>query len=327
MKHPYLVDLNDEENWLYPQTFRGPDGNKEEDQRTVSLGQGEHRLFCFTDSVMYPKAGEVDPAKIPFHEHSKGYEYFFIDGGSIDLFVDGKKARVEAGNVVFYQPHQAHGLIFHEPTKFRGFFHDMTNSDTAYERSLLRKYRPEIMKGRDYFTKILSIEHDTIPREPIVCEEVPVEQMSVVRNINRPLETFHLDGVTMKMLTARWENGGVNELWAAEMEPGFFAEWVQYPAAPEMYYITEGEVRFRVYDEEFTAHPECLVKIPKFADHSLQALSKSVMYDIGGLTRWQALLEDYTSICTYDPDRAKDPEAMEKLKAKYGCLIKTFGVK
>ncbi len=80
-------------------------------------------------------------------------------------------------------------------------------------------------------------------------------------------------------------------------------------------------------DEEFTAYPECLVKIPKFADHSLQVLSKAVMYDIGGLTRWQALLEDYTSIRTYDPDRAKDPEAMERLKAKYGCLIQSFGVK
>ncbi len=40
---------------------------------------------------MYPKAGEVDLGKIPFHEHTKGYEYFFVDSGSLELFVDGKR--------------------------------------------------------------------------------------------------------------------------------------------------------------------------------------------------------------------------------------------
>jgi mannose-6-phosphate isomerase-like protein (cupin superfamily) len=326
MKHPYLIDLNKEENWLWPQTFRRPDGSKEEDQRTISLGQGQHRLFCFTDSVIYPRE-DAEPGKMPFHEHSEGYEYFFLDSGSLDLYVDGKKALVGAGSVVFYQPRQAHGIVFHEPSKLRRFCHDFRNSDTAYERALLKQHRPEIMQGRDYFTKILALEHDTIPREPILCKEVPVEQMSAVRSIERPLEEFQLGGVTMKMLTTRWENGGVNELWAAEMEPGFYAEWTQYPAAAEMYYITAGEIRFKVYDNEFIAYPECLGKIPKFADHSFHVQRKAVMYDIGGLTRWQALLEDYASICAYDPDRAKDPEAMERLKAKYGCLIKSFGMR
>jgi hypothetical protein len=132
----------------------------------------------------------------------------------------------------------------------------------------------------------------------------------------------------MKMLTARWENGGVNELWAAEMEPGFYAEWVQYPPAPEMYYITAGEVRFRVYDEEFTAYPECLVKIPKFADHSLQVLSKAVMYDIGGLTRWQALLEDYTSIRTrprQGEGSGGDGEAEGQVRLSYPILRREIG--
>ena len=324
-KRPYLIDLNDEKNWLYPMFFKNPDGSPGEDQRTINIGEGPHKLMCFTDSVIYPRGAE-EPGKMPFHEHHTGYEYFFLDEGSLDLYIGGKKARVGAGSIVFYQPYQAHGIVFHEPSKLRGFYHDFKNSDTAYERALLREYRPEVLDNRDYFTKILSVEHDTIPREPIVSEEIPVEQMSAVRNISRPLETFSLEGVTMKMLTARWENGGVNELWAAEMEPGFYAKWTPYPMETEMYYITEGFVEFTVYDDTFVASRECLVRIPKFAEHSIHVLKKAVMYDIGGQTRWQGLLEDYASIRTYDPDRAKDPEAMEKLKARYGCQIRSFGL-
>ena len=90
-----------------------------------------------------------------------------------------------------------------------------------------------------------------------------------------------------------------------------------------MYYVSEGEVRFRVYTEEFTAGPECVVKIPKFASHSLTALNNSVLYDIGGTTRWHALFQDYDSILTYDPARARDAETIGALKAKYGCQIKS----
>jgi hypothetical protein len=91
-------------------------------------------------------------------------------------------------------------------------------------------------------------------------------------------------------------------------------------------YCSAGEIKFKVYDEEFTAYPECVVKIPIFASHSIQAVKKSVMYDIGGLTRWHALLQDRSAILN-DPARAGDKALMEKIKAKYGCQIMTYGMK
>ena len=323
MKHPYLIDLNDPENWLYPQVLRRPDGTPGEDQRTINIGEGVHRLFCVTDSIMYPP-GEKDPPH--FHEHTIGYEYFFVDSGGMDLFVDGKKAYVAPGNIIFFQPLQAHGMSFRAPTKYRGFFHDMKNSDTARERAILKQNRPDVVKLPDYMKRFVSSQHDTVMREPFTCVETPAEEVSAIRNIARPLMEYKLDGVTMKMITARWENGGVNEMWAAEMAPGFYAEWVEYPTENEMYYVTEGEIQFKVYDEEFTAHAECLVKIPLYASHSLWATKKSVMYDIGGLTRWQGLLQDRSAILA-DPARAGDAELMEQLKAKYGCQIRAYGLR
>ena len=277
-----------------------------------------------TDSVMYPS--ELDTGNMHFHEHTEGYEYFFVDSGGMDLYVDSKKTYVAPGSIIFFQPYQAHGMSFRAPTKYRGVFHDMKNSDTANERAILRKNRPDVVKLPDYGARFVMSQHDTVRRESFKCEEVPAEQVSAVRHIDRPMETFELEGVTMKMIAARWENGGINEMWAAEMEPGFYAEWVEYPTENEMYYITEGEIEFKVYDEVFTAYPECFVKIPLFASHSIKALKKSVMYDIGGLTRWQALLQDRTAIVS-DPARAADPAVIENLKEKFGCQIKSYGLK
>ena len=111
------------------------------------------------------------------------------------------------------------------------------------------------------------------------------------------------------------------------MEPGFYAEWVEYPLETEMYYVTAGEVEFTVYDETFVAYPECVVKIPKFASHSIVAKSNAVMYDIAGKTRWYAFLQDRSSILYYEPERAKKPETMAALKEKFGCMIKKIGRK
>ena len=322
MKHPYLIDLNNEENWINPQALMRPDGSVGEDQRTINIGEGVHRLFCVTDSLMHPKKLE----DVRCHEHSAGYEYFFIDSGGLELFVDGKKTYVGPGNVIFFQPLQAHGMRYLELTKYRGFFHDMKNSDTAMERALLKKNRPNVVNEPDYFARFIGSQHDTKIRETFECVETPAEQVPSVRNIARPLDTFQLEGATMKMITARWENGGVNEMWAIEMEPGFYANWVEYPTESEMYYVTEGEIKFKVYDEEFTAYPECVVKIPLYASHRIEAVKKSVMYDIGGLTRWQALLQDRSALLR-DPERAKNPETIAKLKKKYGCQIESYGLK
>jgi hypothetical protein len=88
-----------------------------------------------------------------------------------------------------------------------------------------------------------------------------------------------------------------------------------------------GEVEFTVYDETFVAYPECVVKIPKFASHSIVAKTKSIMYDIAGKTLWYAFLQDRSSILHYTPERAKDPETMAALKKKYGCMIEKIGRK
>ena len=327
MTHPYLININDKDNWLYPTNGYNPDGSLSEEQRTLSMPEGIHKMFCYTDSLMYPTQMEHFDGKVGMHDHHFGFETFFVEGGAMDLYIDGKRCRVEAGNVIHLQPYQAHGMVFHEPTIYRGIFHDWNCIDDAVATSSLEKHIPDAKKDPKFFGLLIA-NIDMFMREQAVDYPLaPISEVSAVRSPDAPLAKFELDGVTAKMMTARWENNGVKELWRFELEPGFFAQWEDYPAMQEMYYIREGAVRFKVYDEEFLAGPDSIVKIPKYAPHSLVTEEKTVLHDVGGLTQWYSLLSDRDSIAKTDPIRLSDPEATTALKAKYNCNIKSYGRK
>jgi hypothetical protein len=217
-------------------------------------------------------------------------------------------------------------MDFRAPTKYRGFFHDLSNSDNAPVFAILRERLPDAQKDPNFARSGGMGISDFLMRERPETEEIPVEQMSTVRNINRPMAEYKLEGATAKMLTARWENGGINELWGAELKKGFHAEFYDYAPTTEMYYVTEGEIEFDVYGEKFVARPECVVKIPKLATRSLKALTDATIYDIGGLTHWYAFFQDRASILKNDPERAAKPETWEELKLRYDCRIKSIGI-
>jgi mannose-6-phosphate isomerase-like protein (cupin superfamily) len=316
MSYKYLFDLNDEANWIYPSQLLNPDGYVDEDARTISFGEGEHKLYSCGASIMHKN---VD-GNLHFHEHYTGYETFFVDSGGLDIICNGKRAYVAPGGIVFVRPYEAHGMFVHEDTKYRGFQHDIDGPPGTAERELLEEKIPGAMTSAE-FPKELLLPADFHEREEPVYEVVSPEDCPTIRHISRPLAQYKIDGATVKMITARWENGGVNEMWAAELEKGFCAQSVPFPALAEMYYVREGEIEFTVYDETFTAYKECVVKIPKYAPHRIVAKTDAVIYDVAGFTRWYAYFQDRESILKYAPDRAEKPETWDALRKKYGCQI------
>jgi mannose-6-phosphate isomerase-like protein (cupin superfamily) len=158
-------------------------------------------------------------------------------------------------------------------------------------------------------------------REVPVWEEAEVEKCTAVRHISRPLAAFKLDGVTAKMISARWENGGVCEMWAYEMEKGYAVKTKKYSTLQQLYYVTQGQVKFTVFDEEFIAKPGCVVRVPKLANCAIEALTDAVVYDTGGLPRMQAYMLDRASILQYSPELAKDPATFDSLREKFGIQL------
>ena len=48
-------------------------------------------------------------AFVPYHEHSKGYETFSIDRGSVEVTINGKRSVAEAGDLIHIEPYMSHG--------------------------------------------------------------------------------------------------------------------------------------------------------------------------------------------------------------------------
>jgi hypothetical protein len=216
-------------------------------------------------------------------------------------------------------------MHFPEPTVYRGIFHDINMTGTLKGLAYIREVNPEQLKGLASFQRYL-MRADNIIREAPVSVTVPKEEVPEVRTPDRPLRVFELEGVTMKQYTGRWENNGLTELWMAELEDGFTVEFNSDDPNTDMFYIIDGEVRFKVAGEEFTAARDCIVKIPGYAPRSFTARGKAIMYDLAGLTHWLDLMEDYTSIKTNNPGRLNDSNVVAALKEKYNCHISSFGL-
>ena len=319
MKHKYLLDLNDESNWLYTSGVRAPSGEMAEDMRVFIMpDMSGNRFYTMTDSAEHP----IDYL-MPFHQHHKGYETFFVDSGAMQLHIHGQQCRVEKGSVLHFQPFETHGMSFYEEVKYRGFFQGWNGIDYIPEMNLLEQYYPGVrarlaesgvMSGRDH-------------HEVAYCEyeHVPVEDVRAVRRPERPLAKFVLDGVVAKMMVARWELGGLREVWRFEMEEGFHAESVDFPAFRQLYYVTGGEVLFKVCEDEFVAGPECMVDVPRLLPHSIKAKSNAVMYDVGGMSCWYNFLHDYTAAMKHAPEKLSDKEYIAGLKKRDNIHVRSFG--
>ena len=323
-KIPYLIKITDEENWLFPTKGYNKDGSISEDQRTIVLPEGMDRRYCFTDSVMR-KTQLEDDGPVGLHEHQQGYETFFVESSSMYFYINGKKTLVEAGKIIHMQPYEAHSFIFNGDVQFRGTFHDWNCADDSLATSTLESHYPDAKKDPEFF-RLLCSNIDLHMRGLADFEEVPAEQVPSVKDPKNPMAKFEIEGAVMKMITARWENGGKKEIWLAEMEPGFYAEWDGYPTTQDLFYVTEGKIKFRVYDTEFVAEKDCLVKIPKYAPRSFEVLEQASMYDVGGITRWYALLQDFSALKKFKPEEATK-EAFDEMRKRFGCQVKAYGKK
>jgi mannose-6-phosphate isomerase-like protein (cupin superfamily) len=216
-------------------------------------------------------------------------------------------------------------MLFNEDTKYRGIFQDWSVIDSFSELFQLREYVPDA-NAKMAEQGVSFGQPDFFVHEGTEYQRVKPEEIPAARNPNRPLAQFKLDGVTLNMVVGRWETNGVREIWQAKMDKGFHAEWIAFPTQPELFYVTQGEVKFTVYGKEYIAHQDCLVKIPKFAPHSIVALTDAAMYDLGGLTMWYLFLYDYTTLLQKKSDQLNDAAYIKDLKARYRCEIKSFGV-
>lgn len=313
----FLIDINDESNWLRVIHDQRPGQPLNEIMRQVILPEGPERNFEFTDSIFYGGSS--------YHEHAFGWETFFLTKGRMDFTVHGKTCTCEAGDIIVLQPYCAHQMTFLEEGHWRGVFHDMGMSEIQNNYQRVMKYNAE---RSDYsmITTTYLANPTNIVREPAVSKRVDRTEVYEVRNAGQYLNRFDFDGLTMKQMSARWEQNGVTEMWRLEMADAFAVKYGIDPKQ-DLFYAESGEVEFHVGGQVFTAYHDCLVKIPSFVPRSFISKGPSVMYDIGGTTHWLDAVEDYLSIRQYKPEFLQDREYMDKVLHRHNCFVESFGIR
>ncbi len=328
-KNEFLFDLKTPET-----SWKGgvahsyfPDGSVSSDVGTVTDAEGPHGLYWFLDSLMYKTPEGTDATRPPNpHFHWRGYETFFVDSGSLYLYIDGKKALAKKGDIVHLQAAQSQAMLFLEDVKWRGTYHDFETYPEFGEVSRVKAAFPELAEDPELNALATRGFMDSNRMEPFVCKEVPTEDCHAIKNLSRPHAVYEFPGVKMNVVVERWENGGVKELECAVMEPGFTAKWVKYPPLKELFYVRSGKVKFSILGQEFVADDECVVVAPRFAPRSIEVLEKAELYELGGQPYWSLFLQSWDALRTYEPERLT-PETVKALKERFHIQIESIGMK
>ncbi len=301
-------------------------GEPASDVGRITSPEGPHGLYWCLDSLMHKVPESIkDTWEMP-HYHVHGYETFFVDSGSLYLYINGQRVLVTPGDIVHLQAGQAHGFKYLEDTKWRGTYHDLFRYSEFEDVARVKEYMPDQKEDPDLLALATRGRMDNVPLEPFIYKEAPAEECLAVKNVNRPHAAYEFPGVSMRVIIERWENGGTKEMVCAVAEPGFTAEWIKYPPLRELLYVRKGKVKFNVMGKEFIADDECVVDIPRFAPHSIEVLEHSEIYDMGGQSYWSLFFQNLESIRVKSPDRYNE-ENIENLKKKFDIQIKCIGLK
>lgn len=315
---PYLINLNDPDDCLgkYVDEDRDRGFIKEHlDLLVVALGPEE--VHEVTRSVFY-KGNEINN-----HMQQFGYETMFVRGGEIEVTVRGRKCLVTDGDILHFGCYNAHRMRWLKDTPWVGFFHNMNIHQPMADKMLINENYPELTDAE--IAEFYRESYDCYYLAEPVAVEVPKSEILEIRQPEFAFATFTFDGVTMRQKIGRWETNGMYEVWEFNMDDGYFTRFDNPSPKASIYYITEGNVRFKVFNKEFLAPKDSIVHIPPYAIHSYQSEGASVMFDAYG----SALLHDYVSDLksyeTYEPEKLKDKGFVDSLKKKYNCYITESG--
>ena len=327
MANDFLYDLKTPET-----TWRGkvqhfyPTGEVSSDVGRITPAVGEHGLYWCLDSVMHAVPESLKDTWMMPHYHQHGYETFFVDGGTLYLYINGQRVFCKKGDIVHLQAGQAHGFKYLEDTKWRGTYHDLKTFPEAQDVARVKQYMPELKDDPELRALAPRGEMDTNMLANFVTVDAPAEECLAVKHVDRPHAAYEFPGVSMRVIVERWENGGTKEMVCAVCEPGFTAEWVKYPPLRELLYVRSGKGKFTVLGQEFIADDECVVDIPRFAPHKMEVLEHSEIYDLGGQSYWSLFFKCLEGYKVNNPERYT-PENIERLKKRFDIQIASIGMK
>ena len=263
--------------------------------------------------------------RVPYHEHSTGYETFLIDAGAVEVISLSRKAVARKGDIVHIPPFTPHSIhIVEDGTIWRAFHQGLQLIQSIIDERRVRDLYPEVYNAPTFRQDVVAKQHSSMWFDYIVpeCEDVLAADMEVIRPFDFALAKFEHEGAELRLKVGRWETGGAKEVWQILLKSGRTISWLPDNIHPLLFDIYSGSVEVKLDGfEAFTANTRDLLHIPSFLAGSITTLEDTVLLDCGCQGYLMRLMDELHTYKVREPAKLADPEFMRNLMKKYNYYV------
>ena len=262
--------------------------------------------------------------RVPYHEHTTGYETFLVDGGALEVFSRSRKAIAKKGDIVHIQPYTPHAIrTLEDNSIWRAFHQGHSLIPNMIAMSQFRETYPELATTSE-LRQTMPRNNKSVWYEYILpeCVEVPVSEFPEIRTPEFAYAEFDFDKLNLKLKVGKWETGGAKEVWQFTMKSGYRFSLSPFSAFPSVFDIYDGEVEVKLDGKSpFVAETRDLLHIPKFQGGSIEALKDTVLLDMGCQGSCMRYLDELNWFRVNEPEKLKDSGFLRQLMIKYSYFI------
>jgi len=312
MQHKYVINCYDSNDWL----FQLDDGIEDSRHFTLPLGEFEKNEMSDT---LYHEGGVV-----PYHQHNKGYETFYIARGSVEAIVRGKRCLLGVGDILHLAPTTPHAFKYlEEGTVWRELFQEIHMVYRAKNKHWINENYEGLYMDPVFRAKYMK--NELLREEPVCIQDVDKSELHEVRTHDFGFSVFSFDGIELRHKVGRWECNNVKEIWQAIMQKGVKVGWSMLHSEPELFLVEKGAVKLTVMGEEYIARADSVIDIPPYYPFTIEVLEDdSIIYDLDCSAHMLSMLEDLQSVRKNDPHRIDTPEKLHAFMEKYSCYATEY---
>ena len=257
--------------------------------------------------------------RVPYHEHSSGFETFLVDGGAIEIMSLSKKSAARKGDIVHimpYIPHSIHAL--EDYSIWRAFHQNLWLVELKIDEIALRDRHWDAILTPE-FKNDVRIREGSVRFDYLTpaCLDVPASDMPCLRHYDFALARYCFDGIALKLKVGRWETQGAKEVWQLRLSPGYTLSWDEVHPFTHLYDVFSGSVRVTLDGmEPFTAQARDLLHIPRFHGGRIETLEETVLFDMGCQGYLTRFMEELNACKENEPAKLKDNSYIREIMKK-----------
>ena len=268
--------------------------------------------------------------KVPYHEHSTGYETFLVDAGSVEVMSCSKKAVTKKGDLIHIQPFTPHSIrILEDGTIWRAFHQDLRLAQNMIDERRIRDMYPEYYNTPNFRQDNIARQHRSAWFDYLTpeCIDVSANEMSLIRTFDSALAKYTFEGIELRLKVGRWETGGAKEVWQLLLKSGYTLSWLPNNYHPLLFDVFSGSVKVKLDGlDEFTAKERDLLHIPKYVAGSITTLEDTVLLDCGCQGFLARLMDELQAYKVREPAKLKDNDFVKGVMKKHDYYVMFEGL-